>query len=107
MEKEKEEYLEKVKKEPFARYEIDGDLDKELKEKDRFGDPLDSIDKKRIYSKAAKCEKISPNRYNIKAGKMWDNVDRSNGYEERLLKMINEKEPDTHKMFTSRPLYVI
>ena len=38
---------------------------------------------------------------------MWDNVDRSNGYEERLLKLMNEKEPESNKMFKSRPLHVI
>ena len=32
------------------------------------------------------------NRFNIKPGYMWDGVDKSNGYEQRYLKAINEKQ---------------
>ena len=35
--------LEEAKNQPFARYEIDAEADKELKEKVRFGDPLKLI----------------------------------------------------------------
>jgi pre-mRNA-splicing factor CWC26 len=107
-EKAKEQYFEQIKKEPFARYEIDKELDSELKFKERFGDPLLKITgKKRGNSKIECSERTSSNRYNIKAGKMWDGVDRSNGYEERLLTQMNEKERPLDKIVKSRPMYMI
>lgn len=79
--------LEESKK-PFSRYEIDTEADQELRQKDRFGDPL-SLFRSSAETKAASEPLYSAaNRFNIQPGKRWDGVDRSNGFEVKYLSAL-------------------
>jgi pre-mRNA-splicing factor CWC26 len=99
-EKEKAEYLEKAKDLPFARYELEPETEAQLKSKMRFEDPMKNMAQRKPKAAVNKREKMPKlkcpfpgpaNRYDIEPGHRWDGVDRSNGYEGRLLLKMNEK----------------
>ena len=100
--------IEQAKNEPFARYEIDPEAEKNLKMKERFGDPLKLIKSSNHRSSAnqqsyrvittatgyryllPKCKFPSTvNRFGVEPGHRWDGVDRSNGYERRRIEKEN------------------
>ncbi|XP_030543594.1 BUD13 homolog isoform X2 [Rhodamnia argentea] len=110
--------LESEKDKPFARTRDDPELDKMLKERVRWGDPMAHLVKKKHVEPAladfGDDEKMkesgfvipqdipshswlkrgldaAPNRYGIRPGRHWDGVDRSTGYEKELFKRMNEK----------------
>lgn len=110
--------LESEKDKPFARTRDDPELDKMLKERLRWGDPMAHLVKKKHEEPAladfGDDEKMkesgfvipqdipshswlkrgldaAPNRYGIRPGRHWDGVDRSTGYEKELFKRVNEK----------------
>ncbi|CAI9757902.1 unnamed protein product [Fraxinus pennsylvanica] len=109
--------LEVEKDKPFARSWDDPELDKMLKEKVRWGDPMAHLVKKKHLEQlpdlgeGAKMKEsgfiipqeipshswirrgldAAPNRYGIKPGRHWDGVDRSNGTEKELFKRMNDK----------------
>ncbi|CAN7983540.1 unnamed protein product [Ixodes hexagonus] len=91
-----EEHLHEMSK-PFSRYEDDADLEKHLKDQEREGDPmLNYIRKKKKKGVENNLPKYSgpeppPNRYGIRPGYRWDGVDRSNGFEKKLVEMRNNK----------------
>eukprot|EP01027_Heterolobosea_sp_BB2_P023830 GEZU01035848.1.p1 GENE.GEZU01035848.1~~GEZU01035848.1.p1 ORF type:complete len:515 (-),score=130.80 GEZU01035848.1:36-1544(-) len=88
--------LEEEKHKPFARYADDIDMNAELMDRDRWGDPMAGLISKK--SKKSKKDKSSgeiekpvyrgppppPNRFGIMPGHRWDGVDRSNGFEKQL-----------------------
>ncbi|XP_012277242.1 BUD13 homolog isoform X2 [Orussus abietinus] len=83
---------------PLARYADDADLDKELREQEREGDPmLEYIKQKQIKEGKRKPDlpkyegSFMPNRFGIKPGHRWDGVDRSNGYEKQWFEAQNAK----------------
>nr|XP_012226814.1 PREDICTED: BUD13 homolog isoform X1 [Linepithema humile]XP_012226815.1 PREDICTED: BUD13 homolog isoform X1 [Linepithema humile] len=83
---------------PLARYADDADLDKELREQEREGDPmLEYIKQKQIKEGKRKQDppqyqgSFAPNRFGIKPGHRWDGVDRSNGYEKKWFESQNAK----------------
>lgn len=91
------EALEEARFMPMARTVDDEDMNRELKEKDRWNDPAamfltekankgKSVSGKPIYQGAA-----APNRYGIRPGHRWDGVDRGNGWEGERFKAINRK----------------
>ncbi|KAL6192349.1 PREDICTED: BUD13 homolog [Fragaria vesca subsp. vesca] len=113
------EALEREKEKPFARTRDDPELDKMMKEKVRWGDPMAHLVKKKfpeaVLANLGDSDKMkesgfiipqdipnhswlkrgldaAPNRYGIKPGRHWDGVDRSNGFEKKLFTQINEKQ---------------
>jgi Pre-mRNA-splicing factor of RES complex len=79
--------IQSEKSKPFARHTIDPEYDLELKKRPRFGDPLSSFNEP-----VNKKYKFSwENRYSINPGKMWDGVDRTNGFEQRWLAKQGKK----------------
>ncbi|XP_072968401.1 uncharacterized protein [Typha angustifolia] len=110
--------LELEKDKPFARTRDDPDLDKMLKERVRWGDPMAHLVKRKssepVLEDLGDNEKMKdsgfiipqtipshswlkrgidcpPNRYGIRPGRHWDGVDRSSGYEKEMFKRQNEK----------------
>lgn len=110
--------LELEKNKPFARSRDDPELDRMMKERLRWGDPMAHLVKKKQHDRdlpnLGEDEKMKesgfivpqeipshswmkrgldfePNRYGIKPGRHWDGVNRSNGYEKQLFKRMNEK----------------
>ncbi|XP_022865942.1 BUD13 homolog [Olea europaea var. sylvestris] len=110
--------LEVEKDKPFARSRDDPELDKLLKERVRWGDPMAHLVKKKHLEpvlpdlgEGAKMKEsgfiipqeipshswirrgldAAPNRYGIKPGRHWDGVDRSNGTEKGLFKRMNDQ----------------
>lgn len=110
--------LELEKDKPFAQSRDDPELDKMLKERVRWGDPMAHLVKRKqsepVLPNLGDSEKMkesgfiipqdipnhswlkrgldaAPNRYGIKPGRHWDGVDRSSGYEKELFKRMNEK----------------
>ncbi|OII72361.1 hypothetical protein cand_013110 [Cryptosporidium andersoni] len=95
-----------VPHEQFMRFDGNKSIDEELRNKVHWDDPLFLInsksvnlnsDKKVILPsntiKRLKCRFLSPqNRFGIEAGYRWDGVVRGNGYEEKLLLKLNNKE---------------
>ncbi|XP_055516710.1 LOW QUALITY PROTEIN: BUD13 homolog [Leucoraja erinacea] len=84
---------------PLARHIDDEDLDRHLREKERDGDPMAGLIKKKKEKEAKnKNEKPRykgpappPNRFNLYPGYRWDGVDRSNGFEKKRYARQAEK----------------
>ena len=75
------ELVAKEKNTPFARHDIDSEYQEELKLRKRFGDPIEEF-----AAETTKKQKFMwENRFSIAPGKMWDGVDRTNGFEQRWL----------------------
>ncbi|KAL9104624.1 MAG: hypothetical protein Q9163_000428, partial [Psora crenata] len=74
-----------------ARYADDEALNEELKERERWDDPMaryiekegrhDKAGKKSVSGKPLYKGAAPPNRYGIRPGHRWDGVDRGNGFE--------------------------
>ncbi|KAL9303967.1 hypothetical protein ACSQ67_021230 [Phaseolus vulgaris] len=111
--------LELEKEKPFARTRDDPELDKMLKERLRWGDPMAHLVKKKypepVLPNLGENEKMkesgfvvpqdipnhswlkrgldaASNRYGIRPGRHWDGVDRSNGFEKDMFKRTNERQ---------------
>ncbi|KAL3825208.1 hypothetical protein ACJIZ3_021237 [Penstemon smallii] len=110
--------IEAEKDKPFARGRDDPDLDKLLRDRPRFGDPMAHLVKNKnldpvlpdlgdnekmkdsgfiipqeipVHSWRRRGLEAAPNRYGITPGRHWDGVDRSNGYEKESFTRTNEK----------------
>lgn len=95
------EKLEDAKLMKFARTVDDEEMNDELKEKERWNDPMMHFmaEKKDTGGKGKKSKRkpvyagaAPPNRYGIKPGYRWDGVDRANGFEGERFKAINRRE---------------
>jgi pre-mRNA-splicing factor CWC26 len=93
--------LEEAKVMGVARYADDKKLNDELKEQERWNDPMAQLlasKKSNTSSKGGKSKSSSrtyqgafePNRYGIKPGWRWDGVDRSNGFERKWFAARNK-----------------
>ncbi|KAK3955425.1 Pre-mRNA-splicing factor of RES complex-domain-containing protein [Pseudoneurospora amorphoporcata] len=97
------EELEEAKLMPLARGKDDEQLNREMKEQERWNDPMaqflapeevktikgkrKGLGRRPVYKGPA-----PPNRYGIKPGYRWDGVDRSNGFEGERFRAINRRE---------------
>lgn len=94
--REREEELKRAREErdrPFARYADDPEVNRRLKERTRWDDPAARYlaqeekgkSKPTLTMPVYKGPAPPPNRFNIRPGYRWDGVDRSNGFEKKLL----------------------
>jgi len=82
-----------------ARHADDKKMNDELKERERWNDPMAKLlaTKKSSKGGQSKSDKKSyagafePNRYGIGPGWRWDGVDRSNGFERKWFAARNKK----------------
>ncbi|KJZ79432.1 hypothetical protein HIM_00901 [Hirsutella minnesotensis 3608] len=96
----RKEQLRDAKLMPFARTVEDEEMNKELKEQDRWNDPMmQFMSQKRTADKGRASKRrpvytgpAPPNRYGIKPGYRWDGVDRGNGFEAERFKALNRRE---------------
>lgn len=94
------EQLEDAKLMTLSRTADDVDMNRELKEKERWNDPMMQFmsEKKGTTGKTKSKRKpvyngaAPPNRYGIKPGYRWDGVDRGNGFEAERFRAINRRE---------------
>lgn len=93
------EHLHEMSK-PFSRYEDDEDLEKHLKDQEREGDPMLNYIRKKKKKQTGEGSsgrpaysgpEPPPNRFGIRPGYRWDGVDRSNGFEKKLIESKNNK----------------
>ncbi|KAL5601354.1 hypothetical protein BROUX41_002661 [Berkeleyomyces rouxiae] len=97
----KQERLEDAALMGVARHADDAELNRELKEQQRWNDPMMQFmqPKKETASKSGAAKgrpayagAAPPNRYGIKPGYRWDGVDRGNGFEAERFKALNRRE---------------
>jgi pre-mRNA-splicing factor CWC26 len=100
--------LEDAKVMGVARYADDAKLNDELKEQERWNDPMAQLLATKKTSKSAKNKSsgktyqgaFEPNRYGIRPGWRWDGVDRGNGFERKWFaarnKAQNKKDLEYH-----------
>lgn len=94
------EQLEDAKLMTFARRADDEEMNNDLKEQERWNDPMMQFmsEKKSSTSKGKSKRRpvyngaAPPNRYGIKPGYRWDGVDRGNGFEAERFRAINRRE---------------
>lgn len=94
------EQLEDAKLMSFARKADDEEMNKELREQNRWNDPMTQFmgEKKGATGKGKSKRKplyngaAPPNRYGIKPGYRWDGVDRGNGFEAERFRALNRRE---------------
>ncbi|KAI1400159.1 Pre-mRNA-splicing factor of RES complex-domain-containing protein [Hypoxylon fuscum] len=104
------EQLEDAKVMGVARHADDEDMNREMREKVRWGDTMAQFVEPRgvggsgggTSTEVAKKKKLkgrpiyqgawAPNRYGIRPGYRWDGVDRGNGFEAERFKAINRRE---------------
>jgi pre-mRNA-splicing factor CWC26 len=102
---ERRQQLEDAKVMGVARYADDKQLNEEMKERERWNDPMAQLISSKKSSKGGR-NKISgksyqgafePNRYGIKPGWRWDGVDRGNGFERKWFAARNKAKVSPHR----------
>ena len=99
----RQERLKDAKFMTFARGADDEEMNQELKERDRWGDPMAGYGGSRGSAGVGQKDKnragrkvyqgaSEPNRYGIRPGHRWDGVDRGNGFEREWFKARNQKQ---------------
>ncbi|KAJ4155428.1 hypothetical protein LMH87_000670 [Akanthomyces muscarius] len=93
------EQLQDAKLMPLARKADDEDMNRELKEQERWNDPMmQFMSGKELSTGKGKSKRrpvytgaAPPNRYGIKPGYRWDGVDRGTGFEAERFKALNRR----------------
>lgn len=93
--------LDEAKVMGVSRFADDKKLNDELKEQERWNDPMAQLLASKKTSKGGKGKSkgggktyqgaFEPNRYGIRPGWRWDGVDRSNGFEKKWFQARNKK----------------
>ncbi|CEJ95143.1 Putative Pre-mRNA-splicing factor CWC26 [[Torrubiella] hemipterigena] len=94
------EQLDDAKLMSFARKADDEEINNEMKEEQRWNDPMMQFMSEKQVADTKKGSKrkpvyagaAAPNRYGIKPGYRWDGVDRGNGFEAQRFKALNRRE---------------
>lgn len=94
--REKEEEAARLAREgakPLARYVDDREMNEEMMDRDRWGDPMAGLvsKKKKVHRPLYKGPPAPPNRFGILPGYRWDGVQRDNGFEAKLFQLQNTK----------------
>lgn len=79
---------------PLARYVDDVEMNEEMMEHDRWGDPMAGLvtkKKRGVQRPVYKGPPPPPNRFGIRPGYRWDGVQRDNGFEKKLFESMNER----------------
>lgn len=79
-----------------AVYKEDLYQDRELQARDRFGDPMSKLVKKKTKVRTFKGA-YPANRFNIPPGWRWDGIDRSNGFESSIFKAANTRKANAEE----------
>ncbi|KAG4301394.1 hypothetical protein PCK1_002320 [Pneumocystis canis] len=121
---EKKRDMEAIKHMPFSRSIDDPELNRMLKEKQRWNDPAAAfLTKKSTTTKPVYKGYYSANRFGIAPGYRWDGVDRGNGFEKAWFAYQSEKKvreaqayawsteditlrPNLNKKFTGEPMKI-
>lgn len=91
--------LQEAKVMTVARHANDAKMNDELKERERWNDPMAQLLGTKKSSKGGKSKSsaktyqgaFEPNRYGIRPGWRWDGVDRSNGFERKWFAARNKQ----------------
>jgi len=86
-----EKQIQDEKSKPFARRADDKDMNEQLKEVTRWGDPMAARLAKKSSAKPKYNGPYPPNRFGIPPGFRWDGVDRSNGFERQYFAAQNTR----------------
>jgi pre-mRNA-splicing factor CWC26 len=78
-----------------AVYAEDLQVDEELKERDRFGDPMAKLAGRKKPKMRTFKGAYPANRFNIAPGWRWDGIDRSNGFESSIFKNANTRKANS------------
>ena len=93
--RDREELRQKIEINSKSTYSIpsgNAEAEEILKSRVRSEDPMSQIlAPKTESSKNHRAKRANSNRFDIKPGLRWDGVDRSNGYEKRIMSIENEK----------------
>ena len=104
--------MEEEKYKPLAQYADDADIDAEVRGRSRWGDPAAQFKAHKSSSSSAdavedgkevrpryKGPPAPPNRFGIEPDYLWDGVDRSNGFEQKLFAMQATKSAQAEKKY--------
>lgn len=92
---------EKIASEPLNRYDIDDAYDEELRNRQRWSDPLAKRQVvEQVTDDTPRCRFPGvPNRFSIQPGYRWDGVIRGNGYEDRWFKAQADRNVKKQKYY--------